>query len=67
MRKIALVLAVVILLGIPLTAQAVTPRNITIIPELAIDGYIANLSVGVVANNTSEEVDATMKLWREDT
>ena len=67
MRKVALVLAIVILLSTPLTVQAATPRLISISPELVIDGYMAYLSVGVVGNNGYEDVDATIKLWREDT
>lgn len=67
MKKIALLLAFVLVFSIPLTAHAATPRIISILPELSFDGYTANCYVSIFGNGDSEEIDATIKLWREDT
>ena len=63
MKKIALLLAIVLLVAAPLTVQAATPRLITILPELTYTGTTANCSVRIIGNNTAEEVYATIKLW----
>lgn len=67
MRKCALLLAIVLVLSIPMTAYAATPRMLSIMPELTFDGTTANCSVAVIGNNTSEDIDVVIKLWRGTT
>ena len=67
MKKIALLLAIVLLVAMPLTAQAATPRTITVSPALSYTGTTANCSVLVVAENMSHEIEVTIKLWHGTT
>lgn len=69
MRKKALVLVFVLLLSmaLPMSVAAAQPRTISIIPELTIEGTTATCNVAATANNTSEHLRATIKLWREGT
>ena len=68
MRKISLLLAVVMLVtALAAPAMAVEPRIVTIIPELTFDGNIATCNVSMVANTTSDELEATVRLYRGTT
>lgn len=67
MRKIALLMAVILLVSIPTTAYAATPRFLNIMPELTFDGTTANCSVAVVASTTDDNLTATIKLWEGST
>lgn len=67
MRKIALLLALVILVSMPLSAQAVTPRTLSIHPGISYNGNVASCSARIVGNSTSEYLEATIKLWRGNT
>lgn len=68
MRKVALILAFVMLLSIPVSAQAaVTPRIYTAVPGLWFEGTTANCSLTVSGNNTSDSITAIVKLWQGDT
>lgn len=62
MRKIAFILALV-LLALPVTANAVTPRFITIVPSLSFEQETAKCSVSVTANSFNDNITATIKLW----
>lgn len=64
MKKVALLLAIVIILATPLSVQAANQRIIGIMPELTFNGTTANCSVRVIGNNTSEHIEVAMKLWR---
>lgn len=64
MRKIALLLALVILVSMPLSAQAVMPRTLSIHPGISYNGNVASCSARIVGNSTSEYLEATIKLWR---
>lgn len=67
MKKIAFFLAVILVLSIPLSIQAVEPRMITVYPRISLNGTTATCTVTAVGNNTSEYFDATIKLYRENT
>lgn len=68
MRKMALFLAVVLLLSVfALPAQAAQPRISSVIPELTISGNTATCNVQVIGDDTSDVVKATIKLWRGST
>ena len=64
MRKVALLLAIIIVLATPLSVYAADQRIIGIMPELSFNGTTANCSVRVIGNNTSEHIEVTIKLWR---
>ena len=65
MRKIALILAVVMLMtALATPALAAQPRAVTIIPELDFDGYTATCSVRIAGNSTSDKMVAAIRLWR---
>ena len=64
MRKIALLLALVMLVSMPLSAQAVTPRTLSIHPGITYNGNVATCTARIVGNSTSEHLEATIKLWR---
>ena len=64
MRKIAMSLAVIMILMLPMTAHAFTPRIIRIYPSLSFKGTTANCSVVVIADASSDEIEATIKLWQ---
>ena len=61
MRKVALFLAIVLVISTPLTVSA-APRMLTINPTLAFDGTTAACEVAVVGNNMSEHIEVVMKL-----
>lgn len=67
MKKIALLLAIILLVAAPLTVQAATPRLINISPELSFTGTTANCYVLVAADHISQEIEATIKLWHGTT
>ena len=64
MRKIALLLALVMLVSIPLSVHAATPRTINIRPSISYNGNIATCTARIVGNSTSDHLEATIKLWR---
>ncbi len=67
MRKIVMSLAVIMVLLLPVTAQAANARTINIIPKLTFSGTTANCSLTILANSMSDEIEATIKLWRGST
>lgn len=67
MRKIAMSLAVVMVLLLPVTAHAASSRYIRIYPSLSFDGTTANCSVIVIADSSSDDVEATIELWQGST
>ena len=62
MRKIALFLALVLFI-LPVTANAATPRIVTIIPRLGFEGETAKCSVSVMADSFNDSITAVIKLW----
>lgn len=63
MRKFALLLAL-LLLVLPVTANAATPRLINIKPEIGFDGTTANCTVSVTGNSMTDEIEVVVKLWQ---
>lgn len=70
MRKLALALAIVMLmstLAVSASAASVEPRAITIIPGITFDGTTANCEVAIAGNYTTDEMVATIRLYRGNT
>lgn len=63
MKKIALLLAVILVISMPLSVSAAT-RALSIYPKLNFTGTTAECEVTVVGNGTSEYIEVTMKLMR---
>ena len=66
MKKVALFLAIVLVVAMPLTVSA-TPRALGINPTLAFDGTTAACEVMVIGNDTSEHITVVMKLMHGNT
>ena len=64
MRKIALLLALVLLFSVPLSAQAATPRTIPVRSYISYSGNVATCKVRITSNFGSDQLEATIKLWR---
>ena len=64
MRKIALLLVLVILVSIPLSAQAAAPRTLLVRPNISYNGNVATCVANIYGNSTSDHLEATIKLWR---
>ena len=64
MRKIAMSLAVIMVLLLSMTAYAAMPRYIRIYPALNFEGTAANCSVIVIADAPIDEIEANIKLWQ---
>ena len=67
MKKIAFVLAVIFVLSMPLSIQAAQPRAITVFPEISVNGTTATCTVRAIADNMSEYLEATIRLYRGST
>lgn len=67
MKKIALFLAIVIILTIPVTAYAAEQRMLSIYPGLSFSGTTAECSVVVTGNYATDDIDVVIKLWRGST
>lgn len=61
MRKLALFLAIIVVISVPLTVSA-NSRLLSIRPSLTYEGTTANCEVIVVGNNMSEHIEVTMTL-----
>lgn len=61
MKRIALFLAIVLIVSAPLTASA-TVRSISATPQLSFSGTTATCKATVVGNSTSDKIEVTMKL-----
>ena len=64
MKKIALLLAIVLLVAAPLSVQAATPRTVSISPVLSFTGTTANCSVTIDASNINHQIIATIRLMQ---
>lgn len=67
MKKVALLLALVLVLMPPVSVQAVTPRSINTVPTITYSGTQANCVVQIIDSNPSSDIEATIKLWRRNT
>lgn len=66
MRKIAFLLALLLLLSIPLTAQAAT-RNLAVYSNLTYSGTTATCTVRISGGSATNCLEATIKLWNGNT
>lgn len=64
MKKIALLLVLVMLVSMPLSAQAATQRMLRIYPSISYAGNVATCTARIIGNSTAEYLEATIKLWR---
>ena len=64
MRKIALLLAVVILLSVPVNAYAATPWSVRTDAELTFDGRTATYKGVAIPENSSDYVVMRITLWK---
>lgn len=64
MKKIAFVLAIVLVLSVPLPVKAAEPRAISVHPRISLDGATVTCTVTAMGNNTSEYFEATIRLYR---
>lgn len=65
-RIISVILVVILVFGFTFSVNAVTPRIITIDPGIRFDGTTAYCTVNVCANNMSDSIFVTAKLFDED-
>ena len=63
MKKLAFLMAILIVVSMPLTASA-TPRATTIIPSIGFNGNIAECEVVALGNLGTDYVEVTMKLMQ---
>ena len=63
MRKVALLMAIVLVISMPLSVSA-APRALSVYPTLSFNGTTATCEALVVGNNSSEHIEVTMKLMR---
>lgn len=63
MRKIALLIAL-LLLVFPVTANAATPRLVSIKPGIDFNGTTANCTVFVSGNTMNDDIEVVVKLWQ---
>ena len=63
MKKIAMLLAIILLVATPLSAQATTLRSQPVYPNLSFTGSTANCSVTVLAASTTDEIELSIALW----
>lgn len=66
MKKIAFLLAIVLVISTPLTVSAAT-YALSIRPQLSFSGTTANCGVTVVGNTMSEHIEVEMKLMHGST
>lgn len=67
MKKLALLLAIVLIFGLSVTAYAASPRIINIMPEITFSGTTANCAVAVTGDHATDDIDVVIKLWRGST
>ena len=66
MKRIALLLAIILVISAPLTVSAAT-YVLTVKPQIAFSGTTATCEVTVVGNNMSEYIEVEMKLMHGNT
>lgn len=64
MKKIAWALLFLMVLTIPVSAQAATPRTPKVLPGITFDGTTATCTVTVFGDNTKDGISLTAKLWK---
>ncbi len=69
MRKMALFLALILILSVPTTVYAAVPEEISpfalkIMPSLNFEGNTAHCTATVIGDNMNDSISVTMKLWK---
>lgn len=64
MRRRVLAMLLLILLCIPMAAQAVSTRTIRVVPSITFNENTAICSVTVFADNSDDDISITVKLWQ---
>ncbi|MBR3771467.1 MAG: hypothetical protein IKL07_04300 [Clostridium sp.] len=69
MRKIALIIALIMILSVPTTAYAtmseeISPFVLRIYPHISFNGKTATCTANVYVDNPNDRVSITMKLWQ---
>lgn len=64
MKKVALILAIVLVISTPLSVQAAEPRILSIYPGISFNGTTAECSLAVTGDYTTDDIDVVIKLWR---
>lgn len=64
MRKIALLLAL-LLLVLPITANAATARSVYIKPGIKFNETTATCTVSITGDSMKDEIEVTVKLWQD--
>ncbi len=64
MKKVALLIALVVLISTPLVVQAATMRTVHISPDIAYNGNIATCTARITGNSADEYLEAIIQLWR---
>jgi len=64
MKKIALLLAIVILVSVPVNVLAATPRTLCVTPELTFNGTTARCGAVVSGDTMRDEIQMTVRLWK---
>ncbi len=72
MRKTALLLAFMFVLGIPITGNAAaqyeaSPFSLLIRPSISFDGTEAKCAATVIGESESDEINIVLKLWQAGT
>ena len=67
MEKVALILAIVLVISMPLSVHAAEARILSIYPEISFNGTTAECSLAVIGDYTTDELDVVIKLWRGST
>ena len=67
MKKVALILAIVLVISMPLSVHAAEARILSIYPEISFNGTTAECSLAVIGDYTTDELDVVIKLWRGST
>lgn len=66
-RVVILLIAMMIIASMPVYAFANTSRILVIVPSLSFEGTTANCSLTVTGNNSTDRIEAVIKLWYGDT
>ena len=67
MKKVAFILALIMMLSAPLPARAATLRDLGIAPEVTFSGSTATCTARILGESASDYIQATIKLWRVNT
>lgn len=72
MKKTVLLLALILIISIPTTANAAVPDELSpfvlkILPSLTFDDETANCTVTIIGDNMSDTISVTLELWQGST